>query len=304
IPAKKSSSVSPASTPTASAGNTPSVSPRPSTGRSSKSTGSISALRDTNSVDRHPSKLSSNAVSERFPQASNTQNSDIHDGLKLFDCPSTGIFSASSYDNDYHEPDISNQEKEILVNPVTTKKVNEAHPHSLIIGDLHTPVQTRKKAKAQFDMDTNKLAPTPFEPPKIKDKNLPDGPVNVHLYRSMIGSLMYLTASRPDITFAVSACARNQVSPTVTNLNAVKRIFKYIKGHPKLGLWYLRDSPFDLEAFSNSDYAGAAGDRKSTTGGCQFMGRRLISWQCKKQTIVATSSCEAEYVAVASCCGQ
>nr|GEY87163.1 putative ribonuclease H-like domain-containing protein [Tanacetum cinerariifolium] len=93
-----------------------------------------------------------------------------------------------------------------------------------------------------------------------------------------------------------------QMSPTVSNLNAVKRIFKYIKGHPKLGLWYPRDSPFDLEAFSDSDYAGA--DRKSTTGGCQFMGRRLISWQCKKQTIVATSSCEAEYVAAASCCGQ
>nr|GFA72413.1 putative ribonuclease H-like domain-containing protein [Tanacetum cinerariifolium] len=84
----------------------------------------------------------------------------------------------------------------------------------------------------------------------------------------------------------------------------MKRIFKYIKGHPKLGLWYLRDSPFDLEAFSDSDYAGAAGDRKSTTGGCQFIGRRLISWQCKKQTIVATFSCEAESVAAASYCGQ
>nr|GFC27051.1 putative ribonuclease H-like domain-containing protein [Tanacetum cinerariifolium] len=103
---------------------------------------------------------------------------------------------------------------------------------------------------------------------------------------------------------AVSACARNQVSPTVSNLNDVKRIFKYIKGYPKLGLWYPRDSLFDFEAFSDSDYAGAAGDRKSTTGGCQFMGRRLISWQCKKQTIVATSSCEAEYVAADSCCGQ
>nr|GFB13314.1 ribonuclease H-like domain-containing protein [Tanacetum cinerariifolium] len=236
IPAKKSSSVSPASTPTASAGNTPPVYPRPSAGRSSKSIGkklassykspipadrsvfagksipadrsvstdksisadrsvsagksipadrsvsadksisadrsvsagkfipadrfvstdksistdrSISATRDTNYADRHPSKLSSNAVFERFLPALNTQNSDIHDGLKLFDCPSTGIFSSLSYDDEYHGPDISNQAKEILVNPVTTKKVNEAHPHSLIIGDLHTPVQTRKKAKAQ-----------------------------------------------------------------------------------------------------------------------------------------------------------
>ncbi|GKC47851.1 hypothetical protein Tco_1065573 [Tanacetum coccineum] len=87
-------------------------------------------------------------------------------------------------------------------------------------------------------------------------------------------------------------------------MNAVKKIFKYLKGQPKLGLWYPRDSPFVLEAYSDSDYAGSHGDRKSTTGGCQFLGRRLISWQCKKQTIVATSSTEAEYVAAANCCGQ
>ncbi|GKB46646.1 hypothetical protein Tco_0897399, partial [Tanacetum coccineum] len=76
----------------------------------------------------------------------------------------------------------------------------------------------------------------------------------------------------------------------------------YLKGQPKLGLWYPRDSPFVLEAYSDSDYAGSHSDSKSTTGGCQFLGRRLISWQCKKQTIVATSSTEAEYVAVANCC--
>ncbi|GJX17077.1 hypothetical protein Tco_0217909 [Tanacetum coccineum] len=120
----------------------------------------------------------------------------------------------------------------------------------------------------------------------------------------MIGSLMYLTASRPDIMFAVSACSRHQVTPLTSHLNAVKKIFKYLKGQPKLGLWYPKDSPFQLEAYSDSDYAGSHGDRKSTTGGCQFLGRRLISWQCKKQTIVATSSTEAEYVAAASCCAQ
>nr|GEZ88099.1 putative ribonuclease H-like domain-containing protein [Tanacetum cinerariifolium] len=90
----------------------------------------ISALRDTNSDDRHPSKLSSNAVSERFPPASNTQNSDIHDGLKLFDCPSTGIFSFSSYDDEHNRHDISNQEKEILINPVTTKKDQRRNNHT------------------------------------------------------------------------------------------------------------------------------------------------------------------------------
>ncbi|GJS20476.1 putative ribonuclease H-like domain-containing protein [Tanacetum coccineum] len=95
-----------------------------------------------------------------------------------------------------------------------------------------------------------------------------------------------------------------QVTPKASHLNAVKRIFRYLKHQPKLGLWYPRDSPFELEAYSDSDYGGASLDKKSTTGGCQFLGRRLISWQCKKQTIVANSTTEAEYVAAANCCGQ
>nr|GFA76090.1 hypothetical protein [Tanacetum cinerariifolium] len=135
-----------------------------------------------------------------------------------------------------------------------------------------------------------------------KDGNGKD--VDLHLYRSMIRSLMYLTASRPDIMFAVCAYARHQVTPKECYLHTVKRIFRYLKGHPKLGLWYPKESPFDLVAYSDSDYGGATHDRKSTTRECQFLGRRLISWQCKKQTLVATSTTEAEYVAVASCCGQ
>ncbi|GJV97268.1 putative ribonuclease H-like domain-containing protein [Tanacetum coccineum] len=117
-------------------------------------------------------------------------------------------------------------------------------------------------------------------------------------------SLMYLTASRPNIMFVVCACARFQVTPKTSHIHAVKRIFRYLKGQPKLGLWYPRDSPFNLEDFSDSDYVKASLDRKSTTGGCQFLRRRLISWQCKKQTIVSNSTTEAEYVAVANCCGQ
>ncbi|GJX81220.1 putative ribonuclease H-like domain-containing protein [Tanacetum coccineum] len=161
-----------------------------------------------------------------------------------------------------------------------------------------------KDMLTKFDMESVRTATTPYEAAKTKLKDETDPPVNVHLYRSMIGSLMYLTASRPDIMFAVSACSRHQVTPLTSHLNAVKKIFKYLKGQPKLGLWYPKDSPFQLEAYSDSDYAGSHGDRKSTTGGCQFLGRRLISWQCKKQTIVATSSTEAEYVAAASCCAQ
>ncbi|GJW41934.1 putative reverse transcriptase domain-containing protein [Tanacetum coccineum] len=94
------------------------------------------------------------------------------------------------------------------------------------------------------------------------------------------------------------------VSPKTSHLLAVKRIFRYLKGKPSLGLWYSKDSPLELVAYTDSDYAGATLDRKSTTGGCQFLGNRLISWQCKKQTVVATSTTEAEYVAAASCCGQ
>ncbi|GJU85082.1 hypothetical protein Tco_1292628 [Tanacetum coccineum] len=96
---------------------------------------------------------------------------------------------------------------------------------------------------------------------------------------------MYLTSSMPDIMFAVCACARFQVNPKISHLHAVKRIFRYLKGQPKLGLWYPKDSPFDLVAYADSDYAGTSLDKKSTTGGCQFLGFRLISWQCKKLTV-------------------
>ncbi|GJX13114.1 putative ribonuclease H-like domain-containing protein [Tanacetum coccineum] len=129
----------------------------------------------------------------------------------------------------------------------------------------------------KFDFVTVKTASTPIETNKalLKDKEAED--VDVHLYKSMIGSLMYLTASMPDIIFAVCACARFQVTPKVSHLYAVKRIFRYLK---------------------------ASLDRKLTTGGCQFLGKRLISWQCKKQTIVDNSTTKADYVAAANCYGQ
>nr|GFC38897.1 uncharacterized mitochondrial protein AtMg00810-like [Tanacetum cinerariifolium] len=120
----------------------------------------------------------------------------------------------------------------------------------------------------KFDFTTVKTASTLIEPNKALIKDVEAEDVDVHLYRSMIGSLMYLTTFRPTIMFAVCTCARFQVTPKTLRLHDVKRIFRYLKGQPKLGLWYPRDSPFDLEAFSNSHYAGASLDRKSTTGGC------------------------------------
>ncbi|GJR31476.1 putative ribonuclease H-like domain-containing protein [Tanacetum coccineum] len=130
----------------------------------------------------------------------------------------------------------------------------------------------------KFGFRDVKTSSTPMETHKPLLKDTDGENVDEHLYRSITGSLMYLTFSRPDIMFAVC--------------------------QPKLGLWYPKDSPFDLVAYTDSDYAEASLDRKSTIGGCQFLGCRLISWQCKKQIVVDNSTTEAEYIAASNCCGQ
>nr|GEY85798.1 uncharacterized mitochondrial protein AtMg00810-like [Tanacetum cinerariifolium] len=138
------------------------------------------------------------------------------------------------------------------------------------------------KILRKFGFTDVKSASTHIETEKhlLKD---PDGEdVDVHIYKLMIGSLMYHTSSRPDIMFTICACTRFQVTPKVSHFHAVKRIFRYLKGKPHMGLWYPRDSPINLVAYSDSNYVGASLDRKSTRGGCQFLGCRLISWQCKK----------------------
>ncbi|GJS81341.1 putative ribonuclease H-like domain-containing protein [Tanacetum coccineum] len=160
------------------------------------------------------------------------------------------------------------------------------------------------KILKKFGFTDVKTSSIPMETQKALLKDEDGEEVEVYLYRTMIGSLMYLTSSRLDIMFAVCACARYQVNLKVLHLYVVKRIFRYLKGQPKLGLWYPKDSPFDLIAYTDSDYAGASLDRKSTTGGCQFLRCRLISWHCKKQTMVANSTTKAEYVATSSCYGQ
>ncbi|KAD4180306.1 hypothetical protein E3N88_28897 [Mikania micrantha] len=156
----------------------------------------------------------------------------------------------------------------------------------------------------KFKMTESKPASTPMAARPILTSDLDGEDVDQHLYRSMIGSLMYLTASRPDIMFSVCQCARYQANPKASHLIAVKRIFRYLVGKPKLGLWYPKNSEFQLFAYSDSDFGGCNLDRKSTTGGCQYLGDRLVSWQCKKQTTVSTSTAEAEYVAASSCCSQ
>ncbi|GJX67495.1 putative ribonuclease H-like domain-containing protein [Tanacetum coccineum] len=130
---------------------------------------------------------------------------------------------------------------------------------------MHEKFQMSSMGELTFFLGLQ-TASTPVETQKPLLKDEDGEEIDVHMYRSMIGSLMYLTSSRPDIMFAVCACARYQVNPKVSHLYAVKMIFRYLKGQPKLGLWYPKDSPFDLVAYTDSDYAGASLDRKSTTG--------------------------------------
>ncbi|KAJ9551588.1 hypothetical protein OSB04_015633 [Centaurea solstitialis] len=128
--------------------------------------------------------------------------------------------------------------------------------------------------------------------------------VDLRTYRGMVGSLMYLTASRPDIMFATCVCARYQAKPKESHLAAVKRIFRYLKGTPYYGLWYPKGLGFELQAYSDADYGGCNMDRKSTSGHIQLLGNKLVSWALKKQQCVSTSTAESEYVAAASCCSQ
>ncbi|KAJ9544564.1 hypothetical protein OSB04_024271 [Centaurea solstitialis] len=156
----------------------------------------------------------------------------------------------------------------------------------------------------KFDLTSCTPMKTPMAPPLSLDKDSKGKPVDMTLYRGMIGSLLYLTASRLDIMYSTCLCARYQAEPKESHLTAVKRIFRYLKGTPNLGLWYSKDSGFDLTAYSDSDFAGCKIDRKSTTGGCHLLGGKLVSWTSKKQNSVSTSTAEAEYVAAGICCAQ
>ena len=156
----------------------------------------------------------------------------------------------------------------------------------------------------KYSMDNASSAKTPMSTAYKLDLDIDGKSVNQTQYRGMIGSLLYLTSSIPDIMFSNCLCARFQANPKESHLLAVKRIFKYLKGSASLGIWYPSNGSFKLQAFTDSDYGGCRLDRKSTSGSCQFLGGRLVSWTSKKQSRVSTSTAEAEYVAAASCCSQ
>ncbi|GJV09892.1 putative ribonuclease H-like domain-containing protein, partial [Tanacetum coccineum] len=176
---------------------------------------------------------------------------------------------------------IKREKKDIILVQVYVDDIIFGSTKSSMVKELEKIMQKEFKMSSMGELTfflglqvkSVKPAYTPIEANKALGRDEDGEDVDVHLYRSMIGCLMYLTASRPNIMFVVC-------------------------------LWYPKDYPFHLEAFLDSDYAGDNLNRRSTTGGCQYLDCRLVSWKCKKQTIVATSSTKAEYVAAASCCAQ
>ncbi|KAK6128108.1 hypothetical protein DH2020_038139 [Rehmannia glutinosa] len=159
-----------------------------------------------------------------------------------------------------------------------------------------------KNLVKRFGLDNKKHMKTPMGTNDKLSKDENGTPIDPTLYRSMIGSLLYLTASRPNISYSVCVCARYQSCPKESHLKVVKRIIRYINGTTKLGILYSSDINTNLAGFSDVDWAGDVDDRKSTTGGCFYLGNNLVSWKLKLQKCMALSTTEAEYIAVMEAC--
>ncbi|GJS52012.1 putative ribonuclease H-like domain-containing protein [Tanacetum coccineum] len=172
-------------------------------------------------------------------------------------------------------------------------------PRGIFISQSQYAIELLKK----HGLDECVSMSTPMATERL-DADLQGTPTDQTTYRRMIGGLMYLTASRPDIAFATFVCARYQARPTVKHLKEVKRIFWYLRQSYNMGLWYPKDSGFELIAYSDADHAGCKDDCKSTSGGLQFLGGKLVSWSSKKQDCTAMSTAEAEYVSLSACCAQ
>ncbi|GJZ30075.1 hypothetical protein Tco_0575122 [Tanacetum coccineum] len=255
--------------------------------KSSHDDGSKPSSDDGKEVDEDPRKDSecNNQEKENNVNITNNVNAASTNEVNVVDDDDVGA-----------EAGINNLDTTIQVSPIPTTRIHKDHlldqmssirEHTFF---LELQVKQKKdgifisqdkyvaKILKKFRFIEDKTASTPMETQKPLLKDEDGEEVDIHMYRSMIGSLMYLTSLRPDIMFAMCACARYQINPKVSHLHAMKKIF--------------------------SDYAGESLDRKSTTGGYQFLGCRLISCQCKKQTVVANSITEVECVAASSCGGQ
>ncbi|GJW77173.1 retrovirus-related pol polyprotein from transposon TNT 1-94 [Tanacetum coccineum] len=173
-------------------------------------------------------------------------------------------------------------------------------PSGIFINQSKYALEIIKK----YGMEPSDSVDTPMVDRTKLDEDLQGKLVDPTHYRDMIDSLMYLTSSRPDLVFAVCMCARYQENPTEKHLHALKRIFRYLKGTPNIGLWYSKDTGVALTAYKDADRAGCRDTRRSTSGSVQFLGDKLVSWSSKKQKSTTISSTEAEYIALSGCCAQ
>nr|GEU79333.1 retrovirus-related Pol polyprotein from transposon TNT 1-94 [Tanacetum cinerariifolium] len=173
-------------------------------------------------------------------------------------------------------------------------------PGGIFINQSKVALEVLKK----FGMDSCDPVNTPMVDRLKLDEDPLGIPVDQTRFRSIVGSLMYLTASRPDLVFAVCMCARYHASPTKKHLEALKRVFWYLRETINWGLWYPKDTAMALTAYADADHAGCQYTQRSTSESAQFLSDKLVSWSSKKQKSIAISTTEAEYIAMSGCCAQ
>ncbi|GJT40972.1 retrovirus-related pol polyprotein from transposon TNT 1-94, partial [Tanacetum coccineum] len=193
-----------------------------------------------------------------------------------------------------------------FLNGKLKEEVYVSQPEGFV--DQDNPSHVYKLKKALYYLKQAPHACDSVDTPMVEksklDEDLQGTPIDDTLYRGMIGSLMYLTSSRPYLIYAVCLCARYQAKPTEKHLNAVKWIFRYLKGTINMGLWYSKDTGMSMIAYADADHARCEDTRRSTSKSVQFLGDKLVSWSSKKQKCTAISSTEAEYIALSGCCAQ
>ncbi|GJZ39966.1 retrotransposon protein, putative, ty1-copia subclass [Tanacetum coccineum] len=180
------------------------------------------------------------------------------------------------------------------------KQAPRACPRGIFLNQSKYASKIIKK----YGLLSNDSVDTPMVEKNKLDGDLQGTPVDATLYHGMIGSLMYLTSSRPDLIYVVCLCARYQAKPTKKHLNEVKRIFRYLKGTINMGLSYSNDTDMSLISYSDADHVGCQDTRRSTSGSAQFLGDKLVSWSSKKQKSTAISSTKAEYISLSGCGAQ
>lgn len=258
-------------------------------------------LRDQISQDSNKEERVKNAShleqDQQFPKSWRTVKDHPID--QILGDPSQGVNTRSSLRN------VCNNMAFVL--EIEPKNIEEAETDEFWLIAMEEEFNQSKYIKdllKKFGIKKSKIYTTPINSTTKLDKDENGKNVDIKQYRGMIGSLLYLTASRPDIMFSVCLCARFQSCLKESHLIAVKRIFRYLLGTIDLGLWYPKFTSLDLVSYSDADFAGCKIDRKSISGTCHFLGHSLVSWFSKKQNSVALSTAEAEYIAAGSCCAQ